>query len=111
MCDLLRRNTYGFQNALLSFMYKGENYAKLVIKSIENEFINSANGSYDAHDPFAFFSDAVLKEPRFSFTVKELAAEILNYISRDVNRFRAENLIGSLIESGLDPIIEGILTN
>lgn len=46
---------------------------------------------------------------RQGFTIKEIAAGILRYVAYDVNRFNAQSLLETVIEKGIDPMIEDIL--
>lgn len=45
----------------------------------------------------------------YAFPIKELAANILNYIAKHINRFYAQDLVKKAISSGIDPFIEEIL--
>ena len=98
----------GFSGILLRFMKSSEQNALYVIQSIDKTYQDVCGYSFAAYDPFALFAYSVLSEG-FSYVVNEIAANILRYIARDVNRFEAQHLAESLIDSGLEPLIEEIL--
>ena len=98
----------GFFDALIIFMKSGDNQAQHIIQSIESTFREVCGRSFEAYDPFAVFSNKVLRE-NFSFVVKEIAATVLRYIAWDVNRFSAQHMIESLIDEGIEPMLEEIL--
>ena len=100
----------GFSSMLLRFMKTGEEQAQHIIQSINQSFRDVCNGSFAAHDDFASFADDVLRGD-FSFPVKEVAASILRYVAWDVNRFSAQRLVESLIDDGMDPMLEDIIRN
>jgi serine/threonine protein kinase len=98
----------GFSNALLKFMKCTDTHAQYIIQSIDSTFRDVCGRSFDAHDPFATFSYKVLSAD-FSFIVKEIAANILRYVAKDVNRFSAQRLVEELKKKGLEPLLEDIL--
>ncbi len=113
MCDtLMNRITGEFEKALLKFMKVDDKHAQHVIQSIESGYVEATGGAFAAFDPFASFADDVLVEqPPFSFTINEIAAKILRYVAKDVNRFSAQRMIEKLLAQGLEPMIEEILEN
>ena len=48
-------------------------------------------------------------ESGFPYVVNEIAANILRFVARDVNRYTAQHLIESIKEIGVEPMIEDIL--
>ena len=48
---------------------------------------------------------------KFSFVVKEIAANILRYVAWDVNRFNAQHMVENLLSIGMDPMLEDIIRN
>ena len=108
LCKILMKEQSGFDEALIKFMKIDDAHAHHIIESIENNFREICGRSFDANDPFASLAYNVL-QGGFSYTVNELAANILRYIAFDVNRFSAQHLVASLIDNGLEPLIEEIL--
>ncbi|QIW52137.1 protein kinase domain-containing protein [Lactococcus raffinolactis] len=108
LCKHMLDDRMGFQNILISFMELDDKHAKLIIENIKSGFNAICEGSFSANDVFATFSYKIIRED-FSYTVKEIAASILNYIAFDVNRFSAQRLIDNLFVEGVEPMIEDIL--
>lgn len=98
----------GFSNALLQFMKCNDTHAQHIIQSIDSTFRDVCDRSFDAYDPFATFSYKVLSAD-FPFVVKEIAANILRYVAKDVNRFSAQRLVEELKKKSLEPLLEDIL--
>lgn len=114
MCDMLMNNNIkGYKEAVFKFMKLGNKHAQHAIQSIESGYVAATKWTFTEFDPFASFSYDILREQTspFSFTVNEIAAKILRYIAKDVNRFSAQDMIDNLISKGLEPMIEEILTN
>lgn len=110
ICEFLIKGERGFHAALLNFMTKDDRHALHVMKAIDNVYIDEAGRSFSAYDPFANFSyDVLNRKPNFSFTVNEIAANILNHIAYSVRRFSAQHKIESLLKVGLEPFIESVL--
>lgn len=98
----------GFSNTLLAFMRVDDPHALHIIQSIDKSYREVCGRSFEAYDSFADFAYRVLKEA-FPFVVKETAANILRFVAKDVNRFRAQHLVEELKDAGLEPMIEDIL--
>lgn len=105
--DLLA-NMNGLSNALIQFMKRDDIHAQHIIQSVDSTFRDVCGRSFSAYDSFASFAFKVLIE-KFSFVVKEIAANILRYIATDVNRFPAQHLVDDLKKKGIDPMLEDIL--
>lgn len=97
-----------FKKAIIKFMDSNDEQAQHIIQSIEKSFKDVCGRSYEAYDIFASLADDVLRG-NYSFTVREIAATILRYIAWDVNRFFAQHLIESLIDDGMEPMLEDVL--
>lgn len=106
----LLNNQLGFADALISFMHTNDEQAQHIIQSIEQSFRDVCGRSFAAYDPFASFAVRVLEE-KFPFVVKEIAATILRYVAWDVNRFSAQHMVEDLISSGIEPLLEDIITS
>ena len=100
----------GFSLALMRFMKKDESHAEYVIQSIDKAYQNVCGRTYEAYDVYSSFANDVLQE-KFSFVVKEIAANILRYVAWDVNRFNAQHMVENLLSIGMDPMLEDIIRN
>jgi len=114
ICKYLVEGESGFSSAILAAMKNNELKAFNIIRSIEvnyQNYILGINGGYTAWDPFGELCYSVLNEhnPEFSYSVKEVAARILRYVAKDINRFSAQDMIRELKIRGIDPSIEEIL--
>lgn len=98
----------GFIDILVAFMHLDDAHAQYVIQCIDKEYRNVCERSFEAYDPFASFAYCVLKDD-FSFTIKEIAANILRFVATDVNRFNAQHLVENLKQQGIEPMLEEIL--
>lgn len=98
----------GFIDVLIAFMKTSEDNAQHVIQSVEKSFRDVCGRSYEANDPFALFASKVLSGP-FPFVVKEIAANILHHVAWEVNRFSAQHLVESIIDDGIEPMLEDII--
>ncbi|HEL1371764.1 TPA: protein kinase, partial [Streptococcus equi subsp. zooepidemicus] len=96
-----------FINCLLSFMKLDDTHANYIVQTIHSNYEQYLKQFEDA-DPFATLSYRVLSG-NFSFTVNEVAARILKYVAHVVNRFSAKRMIDSLVDEGLEPLIETML--
>ena len=88
-------------------MKESQENAQHIIQSIEQSFREICR-SFESHDPFAVFSNRVLNGD-YPFVVKEIAARILGYVAWDINRYSAQDMVRSIIESGIDPMLEDII--
>lgn len=110
LASLLKTRKQGFSEALLAFMHLDDTHALHIIQSIDKSYRQTGGRSFDAYDPFASFAYRVLKD-NFPFVVNETAANILRFVAKDVNRFSAQRMVEDLIDEGLEPMIEDILTS
>lgn len=100
--------TNGFSDALFRFMNIDDLHAEYVIQGIDKSYQTVCGRSYEAYDVYSSFARRVILG-RFSFVVKEIAANILRYVAWDVNRFSAQDMVQELISTGVEPLIEEIL--
>ncbi|HEL0667917.1 TPA: protein kinase [Streptococcus equi subsp. zooepidemicus] len=91
----------------MSFMKLDDTHANYIVQTIHSNYEQYLKQFEDA-DPFATLSYRVLSG-NFSFTVNEVAARILKYVAHVVNRFSAKRMIDSLVDEGLEPLIETML--
>lgn len=101
-------NMPGFQHALYLYFESNKESILEILNYIEKDMYDVSNSFEDA-DSFANIANHVLKNNLGTYVVREKAAEILNRIAYDVNRFYAQRLIRSLIEQGIEPMLEDIL--
>ena len=114
LCKYLVERREGFSIAVLTMMKNDESKAFDIIRSIEENYQNyiwKISGGYIAWDPFGKLGYSALNEnnPEYSYSVKEVAARILRYVAKDINRFSAQDMIRELKIRGIDPSIEEIL--
>lgn len=95
-------------NSLLFYMGVNNDNAFRMISDIANKYQEVCNRSFEAYDIFAKFAYNILKAD-FQYSVKEIAAKMLQYIAFIVNRFYAQDLIEMLKNEGVEPMIEEIL--
>jgi serine/threonine protein kinase len=108
LCKMLVNDVKGFHSSLIKYMKQNDTHANDIIQGVEDEFREVCH-RFEDNDPIARFANAILEVRAFPYVVKELAASILRYIAKDVNRFYAQRLIESLINAGVEPMIEEIL--
>lgn len=109
ICNKMLSKVPGLTRALLKFMQSSEDNGQYVVQAIDQSFRDVCKGSFEANDIFATFASDVL-EGRFSYVINETAAQILRYVAWDVNRFYAQHLVEDLVKSGVEPLIEEIIT-
>ena len=91
-------------------MHLDDNHALHIIQSLDKSYQEICGRSFEAYDPFANFAYKVLKD-NFPIVVKETAANILRFVATYVNRFSAQHMVQELVDEGLEPMIEDILTS
>ena len=99
-----------FINSIISFIENNEKRSLEIIKLVEDSFQEYCGFSYTSYDVFSELAYWILKSDSFSYLTKETSARILNTIANDVNRFNSQRLIEKLIENGIEPSIEEILS-
>src|SRR5699024_60199 len=102
-------NVPQFINPIVKFIEDNDKRS-LEIKMIEDSFREYCGFSFSSYDIFSELAYWILKSTGFSYLTKETAARILNIIATDVNRFESQRLIEILIEGGIEPSIEDILS-
>lgn len=108
VCSLLLKKQLGIRDALLQFMKCDEEHALHIIKNVESTYQYECGNVFAAYDTFSSFAYHILKED-YSYSVKEIAATILNYVAVDINRFSAQNMIEQLKKNGMEPLLLDIL--
>lgn len=105
---LLLEEKAGFKDALISFMKIDDAHALFIIQGVDKSYKAVCGRRFENYDPFASYAYVVLSN-RFPYVVNEIAANILRFVARSVNRFRAQRLIDYLKSDGIEPMIEDIL--
>ncbi|MBT2600020.1 MULTISPECIES: protein kinase [unclassified Oceanobacillus] len=103
-------NVPQFIISIMKFIENSDKRSLEIMKMIEDSFREYCGFSYPSYDVFSDLAYRILKSNGFSYLTKETAARILNTIATDVNRFESQRLIERLIEGGLEPSIEDILS-
>lgn len=98
----------GMSEALIKFTEENDERALYIIQSIEREFTSSCT-VFESFDPIANFAYQILIGG-YSFVTKEIAAGILKHIAYDVRRFSAQRLIEKVVDIGIEPLLEEVLT-
>lgn len=101
-------NINGFDNALYSYFKDYPESISEILKLIETDMDNMCR-KYEDADNFAKIAEYILRNNLSTFEVREKAAKILNHVAFFVNRFYAQRLIESLIDDGIEPMIEEVL--
>ncbi|MGN4750254.1 protein kinase domain-containing protein [Bacillus cereus group sp. MYBK220-1] len=109
LCEYLV-NIPQFVNSIMEFIENNDKRSLEIIKMIEDSFRDYCGFSFSSYDIFSELAYRILKSNGFSYLTKETAARILNIIATDVNRFESQRLIERLIEVGVEPSIEDILS-
>lgn len=102
-------NMHGFIKILYLYFDKNNESILEILNYIYLDMDNSCKKFEDA-DCFADISYYILNNNLGTFEVKEKAAEILNHVSYDINRFYAQRKIKSLMKQGIEPMLENILS-
>ncbi|MCI6020686.1 MAG: protein kinase [[Bacteroides] pectinophilus] len=102
--------TNGFADMLFQFMKLDDSHAEFVIQSIDKAYQIVGGRNFESYDVYATFAKRILLD-NFTFVVKEIAANILRYVAWDVNRFDAQHMVEDVINVGIDPMLEDIISS
>lgn len=107
--DLLNNisNTKNFKFAIMKFIIIDSKHASFFIETIANDYQGFYRNFQDYDNLAEIMYEIIIG--KYDFPVKELSANILNYIAKYINRFNAQDLINKAISIGIDPFIEEIL--
>lgn len=100
-------NLPNFRLAIIKFIAIDPKHASFFIETIANDYQGFYNKFQDYDNLAEIMYDIIIGN--YEFPIKELAANILNYIAKYINRFNAQDLIKKAISLGIDPFIEEIL--
>ena len=96
-----------FTDVFIEFMKRDNEHAQHLIQCVDSTFRETCK-RFEDYDPFATFAHKVLMN-EFSYVVYEIAANILRHVATEVNRYSAQRLVDSLIQVGIDPLLQEIL--
>lgn len=96
-----------FRFAIMQFIQIDTKHANFFIETITDKYQGFYN-SFQSYDNLAEIMYEIILG-NYEFPIKELSANILNYIAKYINRFNAQNLIEKAISQGIDPFLEEIL--
>ena len=109
LCGLLLEERRGMKAAFINFMKCDDNHSEFIIQSIDRSYRDVCGWSFKAYDPFADFAYEVLKGD-FAYIIKEIAANILRYVAKDVKRFSAQHMLDEVKEL-VEPSLVEILAS
>lgn len=107
LCKLAILNPIKIVPIYTKFMQIDEKHAEHIIFAIQSAY-ESVCKIWDDYDVFANISEAIING-KYDFLVREIAARVLHEIAFGKNRFNAQYIINSIIDSGVEPSIEDIL--
>lgn len=102
--------TNGFSDVIFKFMNIDDTHAEFIIQNIDKNYKDVCGMSFESYDVYSAFAKKVILG-KFSFIVKEIAANILRYIAWDVNRFSAQYMVDDVIKEGIEPMLEDIISS
>ncbi|MBU3154629.1 protein kinase [Clostridium estertheticum] len=97
-----------FIDTLINFMGISEERSLHIVQGVSENYKDNCK-EWDDYDPIANLMYRVIKGT-FTFTVKEIAAIVMHEIAYGANRFGVRDLVKNLIEEGVDPMLEEILS-
>lgn len=97
-----------YKLACIKFMKVSPENALFLIQKLFPSLKEVAT-TFSSNDIFASLAFDVLKDEHFDYLSKEMAARMLYYVAREVNRFYARRLIEDLKRSSIEPMLENIL--
>lgn len=101
---------FRFDQALFWFIRTNDKRSLEIINNIERAYKDYCGYAFSKYDIYSEIAYEILRDDNFSFSTKEVAANILRTIAVDVNRFSSQRLIDNLMKLGIEPSIEDILS-
>ncbi len=98
---------YRFKNSVIKFITEDEIKLMYILEIIDKNFKDNCY-EWEDYDQIASLVYYVL-DNNLPYVGQEIAARVLVYIAKDINRFDSQRKIKSLIGKGVDPLIEEIL--
>lgn len=93
---------------VLTFIKSDEKRAIETLTMIENEYLDVCRG-WEDYDSFGEIAYNVIRD-NLTYIAQEISARILYDVSYNKNRFNIQRLVDTLLDEGIDPTIEDILT-
>lgn len=100
-------NLPNFKAAIIQFISIDAKHASFCIETITENYQGFYKNFQDYDNLAEIMYEIIVG--KYEFPIKEMAANILNYIAKYINRFNAQDLIEKAIAFGIDPFIEEIL--
>ena len=98
-----------FIEVVMKFIESNDKRSLEIINLVEESYRECCKTSFSSYDSIAQLAYRILNAEGFSYVTKETAANVLYSIAYEVNRFNAQNLVGKLLDKGIEPMIEDIL--
>lgn len=98
-----------FSDILIRFLRENEKRGNQILSLIGDTYRDYCN-DFPIYDNFSRLAFDILNLDNTSYITKEIAARILNDIAYGVNRFEAQRFVTVLLDKGLEPTIEEILS-
>lgn len=99
-----------FIDIVMKFIESNDKRSLEVINLVEESYRECCKTSFSSYDSIALLAYRILNAEGYSYVTKETAARVLNAIAYEVNRFNAQSLIEKLLDKGIEPMIEDILS-
>lgn len=109
LCRSIVKTGGRYTDVVSRFACSEDAHAEFVIDSIGKGMTDACRGSFDSNDPFAAIAFQIAKS-RVSFDIRERACRILAYVANYVDRWNAQSLVSKLIDDGIDPMLEDVLS-
>lgn len=97
-----------FDYALYEYIKNDNELALKVVNQLAEEYTQNRL-KWEDYDKIAEFMFKIVDNMNFPFSVREIAANVINYVAKSINRFCVQNKVKELIDKGVEPIIEEIL--
>lgn len=99
-----------FADMLFQFIKLDDSCAEFVIQSIDKVYQIVDGRNFELYDVYAIFTKRILWD-NFTFVVKEIDANILRNVAWNVNRFDAQHMVEDVINVGIAPMLEDIISS
>ena len=97
-----------FDYALYEYIKMDNEVALKIVNQLAEEYTQNRL-KWEDYDKIADFMFKVVNNMNFSFAIREIAANVINYVAKSINRFGIQEKVNKLISEGVEPLIEEIL--
>lgn len=97
-----------FDHALYEYIKVDNELALKVVNQLAEEYTQNRL-KWEDYDKIADFMFKVVNNMNFSFAIREIAANVINYVAKSINRFGVQEKVKKLTNEGVEPLIEEIL--